>query len=88
MRLRVPDGKSYEVHGRIYKSGEIFEAPDKEGDLWKATGLAEEAGEPVCTIDATVETAPFKRGPGRPRKIEAEAPSYLRRDMRAEDSDD
>lgn len=83
MRLRVPEGKEYLIHGRLYKAGDEFDAPtDREAKLWTATGLAEEI--------------PFKRGPGRPSKsatveakeppkVETEAGHYSRRDMRAED---
>ena len=74
MRLRVPEGKEYRIHGRLYKAGEEFDAPDKDGQLWKVTGLAEEI---------------VRRGPGRPRKIETpemrEPARYERKDMRAED---
>lgn len=74
MRLRVPIDREFVIHGVTYKAGEEFDAPDKEGALWKATGLAEEA-------------VPAARRGRPPRKdIEEKEPSlYERKDMRAED---
>ena len=87
MRLLVPEGREYLIHGRTYRAGDEFDAPEKEGALWLATGLAcrPRAGQLRLETEAM---EPFKRGPGRPRKSETKEPAlYERKDMRAVDDE-
>jgi hypothetical protein len=78
VRLRVPEGKEYCIHGHVYRAGDEFDAPEKEAQLWKITGLAE---------DASTASSSFRRR-GRPPKPEPEIKEparYERKDMRAQD---
>jgi len=96
MRLRVSEGREHTIHGRLYKAGEEFDAPDKEAALWLATGLADKPIErtraPVAQEQrpshevAAMES--FKRGSGKPRRNETKEPAfYERKDMRAVDDE-
>ena len=90
MRLRVPVGKRYQVRGVTLKEGDEFDAPDQEGLLWVATRLAEKVAKETAPAASAASDVPFKRGPGRPRKvlIETEAGRYDRRDLRAINEDE
>jgi hypothetical protein len=83
MKLRVPEGKEFLIHGHLYKAGEEFDAPDKEGQLWKATGLANEVADDIPRwLDRKSTKAEKKK---TETKEEMPAARYDRKDMRAED---
>lgn len=89
MRLVMNPGHQYTVFGRRVRAGEEFDVPDNEARLWKLLGRAHEAPPKAKNMNAEPAPRPeppIKRGPGRPRKYPVEgAPTYSRRDMRAED---
>ena len=77
MRLVITRGH-HTVYGKVLAAGDTFDVPDNEARTWKMLGWAHE------------DTEPERRGPGRPKRQaavvqEADAPTYHRRDMRAED---
>ena len=84
MRLRVPEGKEFQIHGRLYKAGEEFDAPDKEGALWKATGLATEVAEELPLWRET-KAMKAERHANKRDDAKEETGRYSRKDMRAED---
>jgi hypothetical protein len=93
MRLKMNPGHEHEVYGRLVRAGTEFEVPENEARLWKTSGRASDAPPRTKSLDAEPPASdaqppepPVKRGPGRPRKYPTEgAPTYNRRDMRAED---
>jgi hypothetical protein len=85
MRLIMNPGHEHTVFplGRRVRAGEEFEVPDTDAGKWLLLKWARKA--PVQPVKEE-PPPPIKRGPGRPRKYPVEqAPTYNRRDMRAED---
>jgi hypothetical protein len=76
------------VNGKSLRAGDEFDVPEHEARLWRVLGRAHDAPPKAKSMNAEPREPepPIKRGPGRPRKYPVQdAPSYNRRDMRAED---